>query len=472
MLKKVVAYSFSLYSAALFASLLRVLVKSYIAKDVGKEALGMYSYYMTLLLLGSAVLAFGLKRAVAKQVAAEKEEQHFAPLVAGVMALAAAASLVLGVLAVLLYGRIETVYLLALVSVGPMTLFELATATLRGQFDQRREVGALIIAVLVQAGCVVAASQLLHIEQAPVLGLTLAYGLLAVGVLFYFIRRFPYCWRPSNLAAEYRSAGFRLLLALSAPIWISDILAIVGHQADQLIVQGRLGYGALAEYAAAFTFIGLMDQPMTVLSRVFLVTFAGGHYHDPEPFYQASGLNLALFSLLGFGVTMVAYPLTPLIFSPEFSLTPVLVLILSISSIFNSVEVMNSSLAIARDYPRANRDARLWTTVLYIPLAFWLVSRWGVIGAAWSSVFSWACYGVLQAFFLRVRLPAQALASLRQMLLGTGLYMAALAVVWLSGSGWLILLVAPLYYGLGQLLKLWDVRLAVEIFRRLKPGSA
>jgi O-antigen/teichoic acid export membrane protein len=256
---------------------------------------------------------------------------------------------------------------------------------------------------------------------------------------------------------------------LAAPLWTVDILGILSSQSDQLIIQKQMGYSALAEYAAAFTFIGLMDQPMTILSRVFLVTFAGGFYNEYDHYRQVISLNLAFFSLLSFGVIAISGPLTPILFTSEYQMVPILVMILSITNIISSVEVVDSSLTIAVDYPHANRNAKFWTTLFYIPAAIFLVSRYGVYGAAWSNVGSWLGYALLHAFYMRRRLPQHAALAMRSFLISTTLYTSTILAIWYFKSSWLILLAVPIYLLLGQALKLWNLGQLPQLARRLMP---
>jgi O-antigen/teichoic acid export membrane protein len=215
-----------------------------------------------------------------------------------------------------------------------------------------------------------------------------------------------------------------------------------------------------------------MDQPITVLSRVFLVAFAGGHYADLDRFKQVTSVNLLLFSLLGFGIALVAFPLTPIVFTAAFTLTPALAVILTTTSVFNSVEAVNSSLTIARDYPQANRDAKLVSLVVYLPLLFVLTARYGVFGAAWSNVASWAAYALAHAVLMRRRLPEHGAHALRTLSLTASLYLCVIGAYWLVGSPWVIVAALPVYLGLGQLLRLWDVLSLPGLALRLLPARA
>ncbi len=472
MLRRIISYSVGLYAAALVASVVRLLVKSLVAKTLGKEALGAYAYYTTVMVLASALLDIGLRRAVAKHVAASKEESLFAPLVSAVMSMFVVAAFLLSGVALLVRGRLDWIYVLVLVGAAPATLFDVACATLRGQFDQKREIAALLIAALVQTACILALVLLVRDPRAPVWGLTLAYVLLGIAIVAYFRRRYRAVWRLPRLPAVFASPEFRLLMGLSAPLWIANLLGFASQQADSLVVKARLGYGALAEYSAAFAFIGLMDQPITVLSRVFLVTFAGGHYGDLDRFKQVTSINLLLFSLLGFGIALVAFPLTPVVFTAAFTLTPALAVILTTTSVFNSVEVVNSSLTIARDYPQANRDAKLIALLVYLPLLFVLTARYGVFGAAWSNVVSWAVYAFAHAVLMRRRLPEHGAHALRTLSLTASLYLCVIAAYWLVGSPWVIVGALPVYLGLGQLLRLWNLLTLPGLALRLLPARA
>ncbi len=469
MLKKVFSYSAGLYMVSLFASVMHILVKSLIAKSLGKEALGAYAYYMTVIVLGSSLLAFGLKRALAKHVAANRDEDAFAPVVLLLVGAALGLSLLLAALGLALQRWIGWIYLLVLVSVGPFTLFDLARSTLRGQFDQRREIFLALLGVTIQTVTVALFVLLTRDTRSPVWGLTAANILLAFGIIVYFLQRFRRFWSSDRLLQVTQSSGFRSLLALSAPLWITDILDIVGHQTDQIILQGKLGFSAMAEYAAAFTFIGILDQPITVMSRIFLVTFAGGHFSDIDQYKRLSSLNLAFFSTLGFLVVAITPPLTPILFTRSYTLVPLLVAILSTSCIFNSIEVLNSSLTIAGDYPQANRNAKVWITALYIPLTFWLVSRFGAVGAAWSNVASWGGYSLVHAVYMRRRLPQHAAFTFREMGLGAGLYSLGIWSAWALNNPLATLLILALYLGAGHLLRLWNLRELPALVRRLLP---
>lgn len=469
MLKKVLSYSVWLYAVSLLASLMRIVVKSYIAKTVGKEALGAYAYYMTVINLGSFVLAFGLRRSITKFVVASSGENESGPVIVAVMSMGIVASLVMIVAGVLLNNLIDWIYVLALVSVGLFTVYEVARSTLRGQFDQKREIIFAVLAVILQAAAVIGLVSVYPVPQAPVWGLAAANVLLGILIILYFAGRFKHFWNPAQLVQGLQSAPFRGLMLLSTPLWITDVLEILGTQFDQLIVQARLGYIPLAEYAAAFTFIGIMDQPITVMSRVFLVSFAGGYYSDIEQYKKVTSVSMVFYSVLGLLVVSLSAPLTPIIFTKEYTLVPLLVAILSISCIFSSVEVLNSSLTIACDFPQANRNSKIWTTAVYIPLALLLVSRFGVIGAACSYVTSWGGYALTHALYMRRKLPAHAAYTFRELILGTSLYAAVIFAMSLLHNPWLSLLIIPFYLGLGQLLQLWDLTFIPEIIRRLLP---
>jgi O-antigen/teichoic acid export membrane protein len=154
-----------------------------------------------------------------KHVAASKEESLFAFFVSAVMSMFVFAVFLLSGVALLVRGRLDWIYVLVLVGVAPATLFDVACATLRGQFDQKREIAALLIAVLVQTACILALVLLVGDPRAPVWGLTLAYVLLGIAIVAYFRRASG----PSGgcpAAGDLRVAR-PPLLGLSAPIWMA-----------------------------------------------------------------------------------------------------------------------------------------------------------------------------------------------------------------------------------------------------------
>jgi O-antigen/teichoic acid export membrane protein len=391
-------------------------------------------------------------------------------MVVAIMALVTAASAALMAVSFSLRNTLDWIIVFVLVSVGPTTLFSLGRSTLRGQFDRKREIGAAFLAIIAEGVCVALTVLILATPRSPIIGAVIADLVIAGGALAYFIHRKPAWWHPARLRACFTSPGFRDLLALAAPIWIADVMAIIGHQADQFIVTGQLGYLPMAEYAAALTFVGLLNQPISVLARIFIVTFASGFYLDVDKYRRASSLNMAFISTLGLAVTVVSVPLTPIVFTDEYRLAPTLAAILSIAFVFKAVEVLNTALTIARDYPAANRDSKVWSTVLYVPLAFVFVAQWGVIGAAWSNVLSWGAYALIHAAYMGRRLPEHAAHTYRETILGTVLYGLVIGLMLGLKLGWAGLILIPLYLVAGHVIRLWDLNETPGLLRRLLPA--
>ncbi len=470
MFRKIASYSIGLYVTVMIAVVIRVLIKSIVAKTLGKEALGAYAFFANAQDMGISILAFGLINTVAKQVAAaSKTKSDYGQIVAAVMALLAGLSILLASIALFLRNQLDWVWVCILISTGPVTLLCIAQSTLRGQFKRNHEFAVVFIGIGLYGVCVISMTMFAPGLKAPVIGVVIANLLTAAIILAYFIRRQPAYWQLARLRQCYVSTKFHHLLHLAAPLWITDILVNLNHRLDLFILEGQLGFLPLAEYAAAFTFVGLLIRPLTILSQMFMVVFAKGFYTDPEKFRRASSLSLASITTLGLVVTVISIPLAPIIFTKEYTLTPTLVAILSLAYVFKSVEALSTALTISQDYPQANRNATIWNTILYLPLAFFLVSRFGVIGAVWSNVFSWAGFALIHALYMRQRLPVHGAYAIRQMLLGAVLYIGTIWIIGVMNASWLILAIVPAYLGLGQLLHLWDLTEIPDLVYRLLP---
>ena len=470
MFRKIATYSAGLYAVTIFASIVRVLLRSLIAKTLGKEAFGTYSYFSSLQTVGISLLAFGMVRSLAKYVASSsKDDKDYSQMVSAILTIVVALSVALTGVALILLQHVEWIWVWVLIGAGPTTFFAIAQATLRGQFDRNRELTAAFINVSVQAISVAVFVFFFPSPEAPVVGLVVANIIVAVATLLYFWISQRSTWALSSLKQTYLSADFKSLIVLSTPLWLTQILAVVSNQADIFIVQGQLGYTVLAEYAAAFTFIGLLSKPTSVLSRIFLVTFASGFYTDFDKYKRVSSLNSAFISTLGLAATVIAIPLTPIIFGEGYALAPLLTAILSVSFVFKSVEVLNTALTIANDYPQSNFIAKAWTLVIYLPAAFFLVSRFGVIGAACSNVISWGAYALIHAWYMGKRLPEHAAHTIRHSLVATVLYISIIAAVLLINQIWFIALAVPLYLGMGHILRLWDLKQVPDLVLRLLP---
>jgi O-antigen/teichoic acid export membrane protein len=460
-LKRFVTYSASLYAAAIFAAGIGVVIKSLIAKTVGKEALGIYSYLITLATLGGSILAFGLGRTLAKYVA-EKRDDQGGEVVGGILSLLVLISLILAAAGLLTWGHIEQVYSLALIAVGPYTFFELTRAILRGQLERNREAPAAFLAALLRLAMVVLCAILIGGIWSPTVGLVLAYIGTALAALAYFFWRHPAWWGLRRLGRVYSEPGFWSVLGLTAPLWVADVVAVISDQADRLLVQGQLGYSVLAEYSAAFTIVFLVAQPVTVMSRMYLVTFARGYYTTPSKYGRIIAINLAFIPTTALVVVALTEPLTRILFTAEYGLVPMLVAILSIAFVPKSAEVINTAMTIARDYPQANRNGKILITIVYLPVAFLLVRTYGAMGAAWSYVLSWSGYAFIHMAFMYRRLPQQAVSSFRLTIASLILYGVIFTITQLAPLGMLSILFAPLYLVAGHLLRIWDLG---DVFR-------
>jgi O-antigen/teichoic acid export membrane protein len=255
------------------------------------------------------------------------------------------------------------------------------------------------------------------------------------------------------------------------PLWFTSVVGMISNQADVFIVEGQLGFEVLAEYAAAFTFIGLLNLPTTVLSRMFLVTFASGYYTDIEKYKRVASTNMAFISTLGLVITALAIPLTPILFTEDYTHAPLLVAILSVAFVFKAVELLNSALTIAMDFPKANLYSKLWTLVLYLPLAFFLVRTFGVYGAAISNVFAWGGYALIHAGYMRKGYGEYARHTYYQTIVGTILYSGVIALAYWVSTYWIVVIALPLYLGLGHLLKLWNLTTFPGLLYKLVPEN-
>ena len=470
MFKKIATYSAGLYAITILASVIRVILRSLIAKNLGQEAFGAYSYFTSAQDVGVSLLSFGLVRSLAKYVAASsKDDINYSPIVNSIFFIIIVISIFLTGIALAISNFVEWIWVYILISIGPYALFSIARATMRGQFERNRELLLAFVNVVVQGAGVAVFVIFFPSTQSPVIGLAMGNILVAAGIFFYFFTRDRMSWYFVSIQNSFKSDSFRSLMVLSSPLWLTEILAVIGDQADTLIVQGQLGYAVLAEYGAAFTFIGLLSKPTSVLSRIFLVTFASGHYTDFEKYKQVTSLNSAFISTLGLAATVVAIPLTPIIFTDEYVLAPLLTAILSVSFVFKSIEVLNTAFTIAVDYPQANLYSKLWTLAVYLPAAFILVSNFGVIGAAISNVISWSVYALIHAIYMKKKLPQHAAFTIRHSLIGSFLYTSIVSVVFLVSKLWIVILAVPLYLGVGHMLKLWNLKQAPNLIVKLLP---
>jgi O-antigen/teichoic acid export membrane protein len=395
-----------------------------VARALGPENLGHYTYALTLVNLTGLVAALGVPLATRKYMA-EYLAQDDLPAALAILrttfrfqVLLTLALVSLGVAWVALSGRAVFLYP-AILSLIPALLRGVATGALVATEDARWTVRASMVSALVHLASVVvvivAGWGLVGLTSALLLSRTLDFA-----IRWHFVRRLLFARHHGPAPALSKEVLGRvvrfcwhasLLLVLDILVWQrSEVLFLEHFSPIENVAFFSISFGAaqavmllprVIEYASSMTLMAETGRnPARVASLSVEVTYL-----------------LALVSVpLGAILAGLAEPLVILVYGARFAPAATVLAVVAVLGPVRALFLSARSLLVARDQQRILLRWTLGGAVLNVALALTLIPPLGAIGAAWTKVLTQTLVTVLVwtaiGMTLGARLPAWRLARL------------------------------------------------------------
>jgi len=252
------------------------------------------------------------------------------------------------------------------------------------------------------------------------------------------LRRWPY----------FSLASFKDIWRYSAAMNLIALSALVLSQADRLAVTKFLSLEALGYFSIAYSASSVISLVQSAINNAsfpaFAHSFSTGQRADLLSRYgkasQLMGLVVALpcFALIFFGQKILQYWISASVADEA----AVAMAWLALGFFFNAAVSNAYMAAVACDQPSLPLKVNLLALVFYLPLLYWLVHQYGIIGAA-------AAYASLNAYYLFTLVPLVQTKVMRQgmgvwlrvnflpfLLVGTGAFGLAKILAMGLQSGW------------------------------------
>jgi len=192
-----------------------------------------------------------------------------------------------------------------------------------------------------------------------------------------------YRWR---WPADWR--GFRPLLSFGAWITVSNVVSPTLIYADRFLLGHLRGLSAVGLYSAPFDAVMRLLMVPGSLVRAMFPSLTAMHttaQHDAlKPLYNRAirlvivVLSVPLLILLLFGPWLLNLWLGPEVAAASGTA----VRILAVGLLFNGAALIPTTFIAASGRPDISAKFHLIELVFHLPLAWWLVSRYGITGAA------------------------------------------------------------------------------------------
>ncbi len=387
----------------------RLIAQIIIARLLGPDGTGRIAYLVWLIEIANLLICFGLPSSLTRYLAElhgqrkGAQASRFAQWVfVRYLILAILGSAVVGVFFVFSSQYVDSKSVLPLLMVlflvRGLELINQADLTGRQQFDRLARVNIAAAVVLVIG---VAAGTFWF-------GLTgVLYGYIAGALIpavysFTILRGFAFRWQ---MAADLH----RRVWKFSFHIWLAMLAStFVWSRMEIFFLERYWDVHEVAMFTVGLTFTVMIYQVAMMFSGAFMAHFAhlvGGDGHDViRRQYQTATRLMALAIVpMAFGGAGIMPALLPLLFGADFAPAVPVAMVLTATSAL-AFSLIGSNLVYAKERSGFIAISGFAGAILSVAAGVWIVSRFGVWGAAWSRLFVQGSVVVATTWFIVRRL--------------------------------------------------------------------
>lgn len=441
-----------------------------LARRLGVEGMGRWTYAFTFVSLFMNFFNFGLAMLFTREAASRPDEaqsllDRFLPL----RLLLAGAGLVLLVPVALLGRKAASPLLVGVfgVALAGSMLSDLVRSIFRArqrmEYDAALNVAERGLSSLMGVAALVLGFQVLGTAAAWALGSLVTVGLAAV-----LAGKTGARWQP-----RLDRAAAAAILRQAAPLFFLGVLATLYFRQDVLFLRWLRTERELGLYGAAYRVIDMLVFLPGSMALAYLPAASSALAQSPELFRALCRRSLAITFTLSVPLAVVLWfradDVIRILFGAQFAGAAGAVRVLVGTLLFFFANPILGNTLIAANLQRLPALSVGVGVVVNAGLNLFLIPRMGILGAAWATLLTEGLLFLVQGAFVVTRLvPMNLLAPIaKPALAGAGLGL----VMWLLRGAPVyvaLALATASYLALGALLKLWSRR----EFMALLPGRA
>jgi O-antigen/teichoic acid export membrane protein len=257
---------------------------------------------------------------------------------------------------------------------------------------------------------------------------SLAYIIIAVILLAYLIRtgKFRFHFKASRVTKKFR----KKMLSMQVLVFGGIIITSVGQTIDGLIIASLNGLGDAAIYLLALYTSSLMQIPIrsiqSIATGVLVRLWKDKNMAEIKRIYYRSSINLLLLSLFIFGNIWlnIADGLELFKVQEIYKAGVPLVLIFGIIRLIDAGTGLNAQVIAASVYWRFEFISGVIMLALRIPLVYFFIKEYGIIGSVYGDLISLSVYNFIRFEFLRRKFDMQpfSIKTIYALLLGFAAY--------------------------------------------------
>ncbi len=264
--------------------------------------------------------------------------------------------------------------------------------------------------------------------DAFILLFTLTYFIIFL-VLFFYLRsigKLYFTLRPSRVTLKFK----KKMLGLQSLVFGGVCISVVAQTIDTIIISSLKGLGStgvfnLAQYAA-----NLVQVPQrsiqSITTGVLAQAWKDKDYVEINRIYQRSCINLLLMALFIFcNIWLnIDAAFTVLNIQTEYQAGVYVMFVLGLARLVDAGTGVNGTIIGTSTFWRFDFFSGVILLAFRIPLTYYLIKNFGIIGSAFAELFSFTVYNGIRYEFLRRKFNMQPFTkkTLYAILVGVGAF--------------------------------------------------
>ena len=283
---------------------------------------------------------------------------------------------------------------------------------------------------------------------------SMLFLIIALILLAYFMRRgqVHFTFKKSRVTKKYKKKMF----GMQALIFGGIVITTLGQTIDTFVIASLKGIGDAGIYTLSLYMSNLIQIPQrsiqSIATGIIARNWKDKNYADILRIYQRSSINMLIISLFIFGNMWlnIADGLTLINLFDKYKEGIPLILIFGIIRVIDAGTGVNAQIIGTSNFWRFEFFSGVIMLALRIPLSYFLVKSYGIIGSAYSDLISLTVYNFIRYEFLRRKFNMQPFSSktFYSIILGLAAYFTAYFLL-RGQSGWLaIILRSTIFSGI------------------------
>lgn len=411
--------SFASFSISIGSSIIAMLIGFVLAKVLGAEGFGTYTYIFSWVMLLSILSSFGIDDLAVREISKYQgvnDNDSVKAFVKWSFLVVLTLSVLVPILSYTLFNYItipgieghESLFLIGLIAIPLISLIHLSQGQLRGlsqvipgKVPEKVVRPVLLLAIIV---FILVGSDSLSLKQA-IIGNTAAYLVALLAALIYLAKHSKDIFRNQSINSGAQSS----IWIRSAPFFFFlSAIEIINSRADILMLGMMTNSSSVGVYSIAARLVDLIPFVLMVINPVLAPVISklyhGNNTIKLEAIYRKSA-RITFFMALPIFILFAVFGHSILnIFGAEFTQGYWVLIILGISQLFNAFTGSVGNMLLMTGFEKETLISYGSSVVLNIVLNLWLIPIYGIYGAAIATAFSLFLSNLMMSIYVFKRL--------------------------------------------------------------------